>query len=542
MDSTNSNEDAGFANGDDHAEKSITLIVSASTARSLYVRGSIRIVPRGGVKHKQGQGLIDPRIETYFEDVHACFPIIHQPTFRASLPDLLGTGQQQPRLPLDQGLLIYSMMALSSRFSRLPEFRDVPLTQRGRGFAHQSGKIISQLLMESELDKASLTFLHGCSLAAAYWLACAPNGKSWFLVGICVRMAYGLSLHTTDVDLRDSEAQSLTSTEWARRESLRRAWWMVVECDNFASVLRCRPLSIDRSRMHVLLPCNDEFWFSETPCTSAFLDNDAQRSWKDLKCSSNKNPHAWYLLVNQLMIRGHEMSLNSRRSITDQKNLRNLIQAVDMGLPEEFSRTRHSAATFEEGSIDHDNWVVALHLMLQVAHAYIFESEEQEEDEDATLEGEDKSPVSSESGRGNPPHHPFFEGGKRPPLQVAPQKFRPTLNAMLRVIRTWPPDYCINCQPWIVCALIGPQASHLQATFFAPTPSRGALERDLIRETIGRMAKYWDVASVTLELMDTLTSWLSSRLQSDDTTTTATTRSPITDLEPDHKLRCLLPV
>lgn len=283
----------------------------------------------------------------------------------ASLPDLLGVGEQHPTLSLDQGLLIYSMMALSSRFSRLPEFSHVSPSQRGRDFARRSGKIISQLLMDSELDKASITFLHGCSLAAAYWLACGPNGKAWFLVGICVRMAYSLSLHTIDDDLRDPEARSLSSSEWTRREGLRRTWWLVVECDNFASVVRCRPLSIDRSRMHVLLPCRDEYWFSETPCTSAFLDNDVQRSWTDLKSSSNKNPHAWYLIVNQLMVRGHEMSLNPRRSVRDQLNLQDLIQAVAMSLPEEFSRTRGTATAFEEGSIGHDNWVVALHLMLQ---------------------------------------------------------------------------------------------------------------------------------------------------------------------------------
>ncbi|KAK6380083.1 hypothetical protein LTS17_005271 [Exophiala oligosperma] len=235
--------------------------------------------------------------------------------------------------------------------------------------------------------------------------------------------------------------------------------------------------------MDVLLPCKDECWFSETPCTSAFLDDNIQRSWMDLKSSSNKNPHAWYLLVNQLMIRGHEMSLNPRKSVRDQKNLQDLIQAVAMSLPQEFSRTRHGATAFEEGSVGHDNWVVALHLMLQSARVYVVDSESE------ALEA-GQSPDSPEDGVGSPPH--TFA------LQIAPQKYRPMLNAMLRATRTWPPDFCVTCQPFLVCTLLGPYAAHLQATFAAADASRGALERDLIHETIAHIAKYWEIGSATL--------------------------------------------
>lgn len=313
------------------------------------------------------------RIDTYFEKIHACFPIIHRPNFTKRLSNLLDVGDQKPTVPLDLALLIYGMMALSVRFSSLQLFSTTPRKQRGHQFARSSGNLITRLLLDSDLDAPSLTFLHGCSLAAVYQLTCAPNGKAWNLVGVCVRLAYSLALHTTDEDYRTSETTTLPDWEWVTREELRRAWWLVVECDNFASVVRCRPLTIDHTRMHVLLPSSDEHWFAGEPQSSAFLDNDIMRSWKELKDSSNRNPHAWYLLVNRVMIQCHEQSLKHNVEESDQRNLQDTIQCVSMSLPREFELNKE-VVPFEEQSVGHDNWVIALHLMLQayVLHVILF--------------------------------------------------------------------------------------------------------------------------------------------------------------------------
>jgi hypothetical protein len=303
-------------------------------------------------------------VETYFEKIHSSFPIINRPEFLKNLSNLLNDKAPQQILPPEQALLIYSMMALSVRFSDLSVYSSVPRLQRGSYFARQAGQIVSQLLLDSELDSPSLTFLHGCSLAAVYWLSSRPNGKAWFLVGICIRIAYSLQLNSIDEDRRAPDPYPLSPKEWTHREGLRRAWWLVVECDNFASVLQCHPFSIDRNRMHVLLPSPDQDWISGRPSTSAFLDNDVLRSWKRLKLSANRNPYAWYLLVNQLMIEGHEASLQPKLPTPHQHELQDVIQCVSMGLPQEFSLSRDKIA-FEEGSVDHNNWVISLHLMLQ---------------------------------------------------------------------------------------------------------------------------------------------------------------------------------
>jgi hypothetical protein len=116
--------------------------------------------------------------------------------------------------------------------------------------------------------------------------------------------------------------------------------------------------------MHVLLPSSDEHWFSGKPQSSAFLDDDILRSWKQLKSSSNRNPHAWYLIMNRLMIQGHELSLKHKAEDTARQDLQDLIQYVMMSLPPEFELSKETIP-FEEGCVGHDNWVIALHLMLQ---------------------------------------------------------------------------------------------------------------------------------------------------------------------------------
>lgn len=75
------------------------------------------------------------------------------------------------------------------------------------------------------------------------------------------------------------------------------------------------------------------------------------------------------------------------------------------------------------------------------------------------------------------------------------------LNTIIRALRIWSSGYCVEIQPFQVCAILGPHAAYVQATFAAQSASRGSLERDLIRETVARIAEYWDIASATLGML-----------------------------------------
>jgi hypothetical protein len=269
-----------------------------------------------------------------------------------------------PGLPASKALLLYGMMALAVRFSNLPEFSSIARTNRGRSFAKFADRIIMDSLLDTDLENPSLDHLHGCSLVAVYWLASRPNKKAAFLVGIVVRIAYSLGLNVIDQDLRASEPPQVTDVEWARREELRRAWWLVFECDNFASIIRCQPLTIDRSRMHVLLPSSDHHWHSQIPCPSAFLEADAAQSWRNLEKSPNRNPHAWYLLANELMIRAHEAVRSVRSDPQRRLDIHDAARYANLSVPPELDLS-NDVLSFDEETAGHDNWVIALHMMLQ---------------------------------------------------------------------------------------------------------------------------------------------------------------------------------
>ena len=92
----------------------------------------------------------------------------------------------------------------------------------------------------------------------------------------------------------------------------------------------------------------------------------------------------------------------------------------------------------------------------------------------------------------------FMEGNNSIPESM---KYRSTLNNVIKAIRIWSPHYCMKSQPFIVYTLLGPWAMHLRATFRAPNPEKGALERDMIRETLARIAQYWDLGNAALGML-----------------------------------------
>ncbi|KAK3113057.1 hypothetical protein LTR53_010014 [Teratosphaeriaceae sp. CCFEE 6253] len=430
-------------------------------------------------------------VDIYFDHIHAACPIIHRQRFEQRFSRFLSDVHPTISVPVDEALLLYGIMALAARFSNLPAISRLSPDQRGHEYASRSGKLIANSMIDADLEKPSLTFLHGCTLAAVYWLASRPNGRAWTLVGFCVRIAHALSLDRTDVDFRTSPSPSLSNEEWVDREELRRAWWLVVECDTFASVIHCRPLTISRARMHVLLPSQDAFWLGGNPVTSAFFDTNILSSWKNLTDSSNRNPHAWYLLVNQLMVQGHELSLEPSATTEQRRDLQDAIQYAAMSLPPAFG-IGGDLLCFEEDSIGYDNWVIAIHVMMQSALTYAIVL-------DSPLRGRRSAHGFAPPARAD---HQLDKATRCDGVSRFTGAYRPALNTLLRVLRRWAPEFCASSQPFQVCTLLGPYAAHLQATFVAPVPSRGAFERDLIRSVIARIANHWGIGRATLGMWD----------------------------------------
>jgi hypothetical protein len=117
------------------------------------------------------------------------------------------------------------------------------------------------------------------------------------------------------------------------------------------------------------------------------------------------------------------------------------------------------------------------------------------EDELSTAHVTDRALTQDELSTNGETH--FNTNALRNPLSY-PIHYRSPLNTIIKALRLWPAAYCISCQPFQVCTLLGPYASHLQATFVAPSTRRGDLERDLIHEIIACIAEYWGIGAATL--------------------------------------------
>jgi len=199
-------------------------------------------------------------------------------------------------------------------------------------------------------------------LVAYYQLTSGPGFRAWISVGVCVRIAYDLSLHTLDrrraVDLDTSVEQ------WAKDEEKRRAWWAVFEIDTFSSVLSCRPFVTDMHRMNVLLPVSDESWYTLRPVQSAsLLSNGPSMAWKSLVGCENQSEHAWFLVSNFVMRRTHEARENEGTSEEALEALRTGIQCFALSLPSNYRLNEYNLQ-FDETNFAGNNWILCVHLMI----------------------------------------------------------------------------------------------------------------------------------------------------------------------------------
>jgi hypothetical protein len=80
--------------------------------------------------------------------------------------------------------------------------------------------------------------------------------------------------------------------------------------------------------------------------------------------SRNRNPHAWYLLANELMIRAHEAVRSVRSDPQRRLDIHDAARYAAMSVPPEFNLS-NDVLSFDNETAGHDNWVIAFHMMLQ---------------------------------------------------------------------------------------------------------------------------------------------------------------------------------
>jgi hypothetical protein len=306
------------------------------------------------------------RIDLHFQRVQVFLPLFHRPKFYRTFVEVHGE-QRYANLTRESAFLLYSMMALSARYSTLPYFDGTHVKDRGALFARRAQAIYDEASGFSEPQKISLGWLQGCILLSYYNQSCKPAWGSDFSVGICTRLAYELGLHKIDEDSLGGSEQllELQSPElWIMKEEQRRAWWSVWELDAFDSVAFRRPFRIDRNQIHVFLPISDEPWFAGTPVPSAMLNTDIMFCWKSLKDTPNQDERAWFLLSNFVMVHTHALA---QQRVVHQKNIQEIQTAVACFslLLSEKLRIDLGSLVFDENNYAKSNWTILTQLMIQ---------------------------------------------------------------------------------------------------------------------------------------------------------------------------------
>lgn len=306
------------------------------------------------------------RIDVYFRRIQVFLPLFHKPTFQQTYLQADGENKYVG-LRKDCIFVLYSMMALSARFSSLPYFEYIKIRDRGSQFAQKAQEIYHETLISSTKPKPSLIWLQGSILLAYYNQSCKPAMECDLLISGCIRMAYDLGLHKTDEieHFTQEISPSGSSTEdWTQKEEQRRAWWAVWELDSFDSISSRHPFKIDRQRMFVFLPVSDETWFAGKPIKSAMLSPDILQCWKTLRDSPNQDERAWFLISNYITVQALELC--QQRYIA-QKVINNIETVVScfLHLFYETFRSSCSELTFDENSYAKSNWLILTRLMIQ---------------------------------------------------------------------------------------------------------------------------------------------------------------------------------
>jgi hypothetical protein len=270
-------------------------------------------------------------------------------------------------LTVQEALLLYSMMALSARFSNSPYFSSISPPKRDAAFASHASLLYQQATSLEELEPScSLLLLQGCTLFAIYQLTCQPSTKTWVTVGFGCRLALELGLNRVDADIVSNKNRAvLTPEEWSFREEQRCAWWLIWELDVFSSTLLRRPYAMDRGHMWVLLPVSDFAWFGDHPIHSNPIHPDPSHAWESLRDCPNQDERAWFLVCSFLMATAHDLS---QRPNTGEYDLQEFIITLDcfsLLLPECFQLQE---LCFDEDNFARANWVIETHIML---HTYI---------------------------------------------------------------------------------------------------------------------------------------------------------------------------
>ncbi|EXJ74848.1 uncharacterized protein A1O5_01544 [Cladophialophora psammophila CBS 110553] len=313
--------------------------------------------------------LVRQLVDIFFDRVSGFVPIFHRPQFYARYFHRRREDTIGRHLSLETALIMNGIMSLAARFSNAASFANVAPPCRGQQFAKEAQSIYADATrLQGDGFSPSLQYLQGCILLSFYHNTNSSNSFGWTLTGVCTRLAYDLGIDIIDEDIYEQantfKNQWASPEEWVIREELRRVWWSVWELDTFASTVARRPYTIDRNKMHVLLPCSDEQWFNEQPIASAPMGPTPATAWKSLQGSPNQDERAWFLVANFLMALAYDLKAQRVVSPQARAEIESALTCFSLNLPSQF-RLNPSIFVFNDLTFARSNWIITTNIILQ---------------------------------------------------------------------------------------------------------------------------------------------------------------------------------
>lgn len=248
-------------------------------------------------------------LEAYFQNM-STFSLFHKPEFLSKLSAVSSNSES--------AALVASMFIFSSRFLQDSHKRRCSLFQQEERnslpapetFHTLARKYISAALDECSEDAPSLCVLQALILSTFHQLSQDVRGLAWRSLGVCIRIAYEISLHKIDAERIANQKGDTTydKEQWILDEERRRAWWAIWELDVFACTVRRLPTGLDSMQTETFLPVSDEAWFGGTYQASCCLDLDPKARWKMLEKCTSHSWKAWYIVLNSMMRDAHVLS------------------------------------------------------------------------------------------------------------------------------------------------------------------------------------------------------------------------------------------
>ncbi|OQU94897.1 Fungal specific transcription factor domain-containing protein [Cladophialophora immunda] len=167
-------------------------------------------------------------VDGYFKYVHQLYPFIHEPSFRKDYESVWNADSSHGEQALSFGL-INLVFALGSEFADGTTMDRSP--NRASGFMSRAKAIIYANLFRT----GSLEIVQALLLLCLYLQGTSELNKCWNLVGLMIRMAYGIGLHMDPARFGVGHIE---------KEMRKRIWWGCFNLDRTLSFRFGRPPAI----------------------------------------------------------------------------------------------------------------------------------------------------------------------------------------------------------------------------------------------------------------------------------------------------------